>query len=221
MKLQHWIIVLPLVMGMPFSSATPDPPPVPTAPLVRRAPEFASWTVQIRKKAEEGRQATAASRPDCLTVTKTNQTYREQMTTGSGEKLEKWTVEHVQFLAGDNDGTFSLISPPNGEDPSPEYFDFGESDFEGLGWVSLENYKGVKDYHGAPAFFFESTTDGKTALLSTSTQLPLFSDDRFVARSYTYNRPPSTPLVLPAGMLKIVETNRRGLEALKIRPSLP
>lgn len=158
------------------------------------------------------------------TLTKTNKTYKEITTFGTGKKSEKWIFDGIQLMTAPEFDVVVVIPAPAGEEyPSPDYSDYGQGDFEGLGWISLKNFKGVKDYEGRPAFMFEEGKAGSTltAFLSIETQLPLFFSNEEASRSYLYNPSPSLALILPEKFFKVLQTHRKGLELLKRNPSPP
>ncbi len=202
--------------------------PPPKVPVLHRVPAMASWTIQFKNKTAD-RAAPKQSQPispnqiQCLTVTKTNSTYREQTVLASGQKDEKWILDGSQLKTVNNGKVIILIAPPTATDPSPEYSDYSKSDFEGLGWVSLNTYKGVGARDGQPVYLFEGKESGEklTAILAVDTQLPLYSSAGDVSCTYTFNSPPAAPLVPPKRFLDILETHKRGLEAMKYHPSLP
>lgn len=162
----------------------------------------------------------AANRVHSITVTKTDKTYWEKITLASGTIYEKWTFNGVQLMSIPNTPAIAPIEPPAPDNPSPDYSDYGKSDFPGLEWVSMENFKDLTtDQQKVQAFRFEQ--QGKTAFLSAETQLPLNFSDSELIRTYTFNSPPSSPLVPPERFQKVLETHKNGLESLKYRPSPP
>jgi hypothetical protein len=204
-------------------------PSSPKEPLVHRAPTLASWTITFKYKDETpSAEGTPPPKylpdlPRTFTVTKTNKTYWEQITLRSGKKYEKWVLDNVQLKSAVDGPSIIPIPPPSKESPEPDYSDYHKSDFEGLEWVSPGSYQGIKSYDGKPAYLFATTKSGQkvTAFLSVDTQLPLYLSDEDTTRTYVYNPAPSAPITPPANFLTVLETYKRGLEALKYHASPP
>ncbi len=198
--------------------------PLPEKPVLRRAAAFASWTVTFKYKNEDATQPPLAlpagvGRVRAITVTKTDKTYLEQVTLTSGTTYEKWIFDNVQLRTVPGSPSIIPIDPPADQVPDSDYSDHRRSDFPNLEWVSIDNYRSVEKDQGKPAFRFES--EGKTALLSVETQMPLSYANGETVCSYVFNPPPSAPLTPPEKFRIALETHKKGLEGLKYRPSLP
>lgn len=223
-KYFNFILIFWISIGVTGAFAQTSGPLEPTEPVLHRPPHFASWTIVYKYKGEEKETANQVDRVQSVTITKTNKTYREIAIFSSGKKREKWIFNGTQLMTVPDSGAIVAIPAPAGEDfISPEYSDYSKSDFEGLGWVSLETYKGVRNYEGKPAFLFEATKSGSilTAILSAETQLPLYFSDGNESRSYVYNSPPSVLLNPPERFSSVLQKHRKGLELLKRNPSPP
>jgi hypothetical protein len=231
MKIRILTAVLSLILiGLSQLAAQTPARPAPKTPILRRAPDFASWTVQLSYPDEKEKAAAPATPPDgrsdrirSVTVSKTGKTYRELTTWTSGRREEKWTFGGVQLTTVNNGRSIVLIEAPTSEEPSPEYSDFTRSDFPELQWVSVENYTGVQNHQGKPAYRFESARERETmtAFLSTETQLPFSFSMRDAERSYVFNPPPTAPLAPPERFLRVLRTHQKGLQALKFHPRSP
>lgn len=218
MKPLNLLAVLWLVPAMTGAFAQTSVIPVPKNPMVHRAPAFASWTITFTYNGEK--PAGSANLIQSMTVTKTNKTYWEQTTWSAGNREEKWISDGNQLETAGNGKVIIIIRPPSAAEPSPDYSDYNRSDFPGLEWVSSGNYKGIETHQETPFFHFE-TADKKEALLSIETQLPLFSTDSSVSSTYTYNPPPTAPLIVPKRFLDVLDIHKTGLERYKYHPSLP
>lgn len=198
---------------------------LPKNPPLQRAPAFSSWTVQFKYKDEDAAEKKAAATPflgdriRTIVVTKTNKTYREEVTMTSGKTYQKWTFDGMQLRSLPDRASIVPIDPPTSEVPSPEFTDYRKGDFAGLEWIAVINFKGTSEWQGGPVYQFES--NGKTAGLSQETQLPIYATTPDTSEVYTFNPPPTSPLVPPKEFIEAVETHKRGLEALKFHPSLP
>ncbi len=207
---------------------------VPQSPLLHRAPSFASWTITYQYHGSPPLGAT--DQVSSLTVTKTGKTYREQYAWKSGLKTESWIYQNV-YLRTTSDGKsivplpLPLLPSSPGGAPS-DIFDYSKSDFEGLHWLDLASYLGQEAYGGQKAFHFKGKTTqappgslapppAQEAYLIIVSQLPLYSNDESVERTYTYNQPPTVALVPPAQYLDIIQKMHEGQEYRRSRPSPP
>jgi hypothetical protein len=244
------------------SAADPGLPP-PKEPVLRRLASPASWTItfqypddtkQSKKGSSKAPSAPQAAphlqldRLEAVTVTKAGKVWREQSLWSSGNKTETWIFHDMR--AGTSPGSHAIAAIAFSSD-EPEALDYRRSDFEGLEWVAMEHYKGVKDYAGKPAYVFQfdqenapapagfaasATPDPtvknanarigklgmtKIAILSTETQLPLYSYDGVVERTYSYDKSPDTPLVPPENFMKVFRQLEMELKELHRGPSEP
>lgn len=212
----------------PLSAQSPAAPPEPRVPLLPRMPALSSWNVTFQYAGED-----KPIRPDApprhlgnvprnMVVTKTKDVCREQIQLATGKQVERWDFAGTQFHS-DEEGTVFLIVPPSEETPDPEYYDRRKSDFPELGWIHKNNYLGVEDFRGKPAFHFETEKDGQkfSAFLSVENQMPLSSSDGSATRVYNLAPPPSGQLVPPPAFLSAYNRHKQAMEALKYRPGLP
>jgi len=253
-----------LAIGPNVASSAEDPGvPPPKEPILRRLASPASWTVtfqypddtrQSKKGSSKASSAPQAAphlqldRLEAVTVTKAGKVWREQSLWSSGNKTETWIFHDMR--AGTSPGSHAIAAIAFSSD-EPEALDYRRSDFEGLEWVAMEHYKGVKDYAGKPAYVFQfdqenapasegfaasATPDQaikkanarigqlgmtKIAILSAETQLPLYSCDGVVERTYSYNQPPASPLVPPESFLKVFQKLETEAKELHRSPSEP
>lgn len=246
------------------SAADPGVPP-PKEPVLRRLASPASWTItfqypddtkQSKKGSSKAPSAPQAAphlqldRLEAVTVTKAGKVWREQSLWSSGNKTETWIFHDMR--AGTSPGSHAIAAIAFSSD-EPEALDYRRIDFEGLEWVAMEHYKGVKDYAGKPAYVFQLDSDSapaptgsassgsaapdpaikkanarigqlgmnKVAILSAETQLPLYSRDGVVERTYAYNQPPASPLVPPESFLKVFQKLETEAKELHRSPSEP
>lgn len=141
-----------------------------------RAPARANWDVALRPTAamrmEERKEARSASLDATaqlplgaddtlvkLKVEKSGPMYHETSYFGDGSKLEKWSLETIQFreLRGRND----LLGMAGVTLLDPDFSDHSKEDFEELGWLSKEFYKGIIQYENMPCFLFQTSGDKK------------------------------------------------------------
>lgn len=217
--------------GVSAFAQTSNPPP-PNNPALHRAPVSASWTIQYTYKDGEEKGGSSAppkvpsERLQTVTVTKSGKTYWEQSLWTSGKKGEKWIIDGMQFEILPGRDEIALVPKPDAENQDLPYFDYSDIDFPELKGLSLEHYKEVQVYKGKPAYLFEWEKSGEayTAILS-DTQLPLFFSSKgktqTKAQTYTFSADPPARLVPPEKYLKVIQTHKRGLEALQNHPSPP
>jgi len=91
-----------------------------------------------------------------LTVEKSNDLYFELSRFSDGTMSQKWSSGAVQFREI-NGGALVAMAAMNLRDP--DYSDHSREDFEELGWLNKEFYKGVITYNGQPCFLFQTSTD--------------------------------------------------------------
>lgn len=231
MKKLFYLGAILLVVGAPILMSFGQNVEIPRLPLPERAPAFASWTIQFtykegQMKGEQGRNTPpmpVVDRTKSVTVTKTNNTYREEIVSTTGKKEEKWVFEGIELISVNGGQSIVPIAPPAEEEPSPDYSDYSRSDFGRLLWVSLSNYQGVKSYLGKSAYLFEATgPEGKmTAFLAIDSRLPLFFSEGGTTYTYTFNSPPPAELIPPASFQDVLKTMKAAMSALKRRPSPP
>jgi hypothetical protein len=91
-----------------------------------------------------------------LTVEKSNNLYFELSRFSDGTKSEKWSIGAIQFreIKGGAELAMAAMSLRD-----PDYSDHSKEDFEELGWLNKDFYKGVITYNGQPCFLFQTTTD--------------------------------------------------------------
>jgi hypothetical protein len=232
MKIFRIVAVVLLALGSPAAAQAADSPK-PTEPVVRRAPTNSAWTIELTyaDEVQKGSLDTPPIAPmdrlKSISITKTVPTYCEVFVWGSGKREEKWTMDNIQLrtMPG-TDAIVPTYAPlrdlenPGQSLRDPNYSDYSQSDFQGLEWVRLANYQGVKSYAGTPVFYFETTIAGRPhkAYLTIETQLPLYSVDGATTCIYKYLSPPAAPLVPPAGFLRVFKAHKDAMRAQTRRP---
>lgn len=225
-----------LVLSAHISSGQDVLPP-PKAPVLKRQPDFSSWTVtyRYRENAKSDAAPTPTPKPNpyvfsdrklSFTVIRTGKVLSEVTEWTSGSKTELWIWNNLR--AGVIPGTKKLALIPFASDS--ESFDYRRMDFEGLDWISPENYRGLAKWKGQPVYFFEEGSAapapagkpieipsgkwGSTrwAVVSPETRLPLLSYDGMAEREYHYNAAPTQIQTPPQNFLTVFQ---------KMTPSAP
>lgn len=143
-----------------------------------RAPARSSWEITLRPtsamRIEEREKARTASLdkesilpmgPEetlvKLKVEKSGQMYQETSYFNNGTKREKWSIGSIQFreLKGRDD----QLGMAGATVLDPDFSDHSKEDFEELGWLSKEFYKGIIQYENVPCFLFQTSSDKKPA----------------------------------------------------------
>lgn len=167
-------------LGGMFSAAvlwgqTPTPPPLPSGPLLKRAPENSTWKITVRGQpaasdatsaAKDGTDRQDKSESPVIgqsSVIKTGPIIFEESVDGKGQRIEVW---HVSGLR--------VMKRPDVPRPvvSPEYsggdihsVNFAVSDFAGLDWISAKTFTGTAQYQGKDCLVFNENVSPLTARL--------------------------------------------------------
>ena len=142
-----------------------------------RAPARSSWVITFKpgnamhlKESAKSRTVTIDELPltpvgathvlTSLSVEKSADLYFELSRFSDGSQAQKWSLGALQFreIKG---GTALAMAAMNLLDP--DFSDHSKQDFEELGWLSKEFYKGVITYKGQPCLLFQTTTDQRPA----------------------------------------------------------
>jgi len=145
--------------------AAPSPtlPPLPPGPLLKRAPDYSTWTVTCQGHAAEARPsvkpATTEGKPKdkeavtiASTVVKTGSTILELNADTDGKRKEIWHI-----------GGLMVMKQPDAAEPTvwPDTVqadiysvNFAAVDFAGLDWISATTYSGMAKYQGRDCIQF-------------------------------------------------------------------
>ncbi len=154
------------------------------------APERSGWEVTLRPTAamrieerEKSRTASVEELPLTpvdgdeslvrLKVEKSGALFHETSYFANGTKTEKWGLGAVQFR--DMPGRDQLVMAGMNLMDS-DFSDHSKEDFEELGWLSKEFYKGSISYNKMPCFLFQTTSD-KRALTRREAAVERFMND--------------------------------------------
>jgi hypothetical protein len=146
-------------------------PPLPPGPLLKRAPDYSTWTVTIQGRPEEGNEpsktgATPEGRPTdkepvtmLSTVVKTGSTILEQNVQADGRRHQIWHVSGIRIVSGSSN---PMISQDYG---GGDIFstNFASSDFAGFDWVAAGTYSGMAKYQGNDCLVFKGTVSPLSA----------------------------------------------------------
>jgi len=158
-----WLI-LSIAINLHAQQAAPQPslPPLPPGPLIKRAPDYSTWTVTYKgqepvKAATTGEEKTKdkeAKEPITMvsTIVKTGSTILEQNVDEAGQRSQIWHVSGIRVVAGSN----PAVSP---DYASADIFsiNFASTDFAGLYWLSPATYAGIVKYQGNDCIVFKGS----------------------------------------------------------------
>lgn len=163
-------VILSIVIKVHAQQASPQPsiPPLPPGPLLKRAPDYSTWTVTFQGHPIEEREpvkpaTTGEEKPKdkqgeepvtlLSSVVKTGSTILEQNVDAAGQRNLIWHVSGIRVV-------FSSSKPV----ACPDYggadifsTNFSSSDFAGLDWLSPTTYAGVVKYQGNDCLVFKGS----------------------------------------------------------------
>ena len=145
----------------------PSPPALPPGPLLKRAPDYSTWTVtcqghpverkepvkpamagEEKPKDKEGKEpVTMAS-----TVVKTGSTILELNTDPQGKRKEVWHLGGLMVMKLPD--AAEPIVWPDSVQADIYSVNFAAADFAGLDWISANTYTGMAKYQGRDCIQF-------------------------------------------------------------------
>lgn len=171
MRYRSLCLLISLGIAAPLWAQDSKLPPLPTGPLLKRAPSYSTWTIAFQghpvehadsstkgatdTPAEEGRNKEKEPTTKVSTVTKTGSTILEQTVDASGQQNQVWHSSGVR-----------IVPVPGSSNPMvcPDYgggdimsINFASSDFAGLDWLSQNTYSGMEKYQGVDCIVFKGS----------------------------------------------------------------
>ncbi|MEO7934112.1 MAG: hypothetical protein ABIT76_13240 [Chthoniobacterales bacterium] len=154
------------VMGQ---APTPMPslPPLPSGPLLKRAPDFSTWTVTFKghvieqtapsATATTGEGGKKENEPvlSVSTVVKTGTTIVEQNVEANGQRRQIWHYSGARIVQAPGTSNPTICSDYGGGDIFS--INFASTDFAGLDWLSQKTYSGIVKYQGNDCIIFNGT----------------------------------------------------------------
>jgi len=165
--MHHRFLWIFLCMGLaaPLCGQEKKLPPLPEGPLLKRAPDYSTWTVTFQGHPMEGNAPlktglTGESKdkePATMvsTVTKTGSIILEEKIEENGQHHQIWHFSGLRITLVP--GTSKpLICPDYG---GRDIFstDFDSSDFAGFYWLSPTTYAGIVKYEGKDCIVFKGS----------------------------------------------------------------
>jgi len=167
--------------------------PLPSGPLLKRAPDSAQWLVYsyLKGAAEAGADPKQKPAFDERTLVKKTGTIRCEITDGAlGHNYTKWCSGNLQaqVYPGVKDPVISVSSGNSGA---------SASDFPGFDWISPKNYIGIRKALGMDCLAFQQG-GGRLAYVSVETRLPVMLQQSEFTYVYQFQTPPAAIQVPPS-----------------------
>ncbi len=163
-------LILSIVTTLHSQQAAPQSsvPPLPPGPLLKRAPDYSTWTVTYEGHPTEDKGAVkpsttgeekpkgkdAKEAPTMLSsVVKTGSIILEQNVDAAGHRNQIWHVSGMRVVTA---SPSPVVCP---DFASADIFstNFASSDFAGLYWLSPTTYAGVVKYQGNDCLVFKGS----------------------------------------------------------------
>lgn len=216
----------------------PAPPaavPMPSGPLLKRAPEFAEWLVTYTDlsaaKESAGSSSDPGSKDNAATsgtpqakqparralFTKTRDTIHFLLMEGGGQKYEVWRKGDLQVAQepGWNEPALAKGNTPD----DPIYLDFSRCDFKGFEWVSAKTYLTVTKVQGIDSIVFKK--DSNYAYVGLESRLPLMLIANGETAVYQFRPPPQAMLTLPPNFQAPIDAQAKRVQQLTARAARP
>ena len=224
-------ILVTLAAAVSLAAAEPPPvyekTPLPTGPLINRAPDFSQWQIAFSyaKSAKSAAGAAgAAGAPDAaaapagaeptakphipkeVTVTRTKPRWHAELVYQDGKKMESWCDGLMRYEVGPEPGMVMPIAEFN-PGYNPAFLEYSTADFPDVDWVSPATYLGtLKD---TPYWVFQQGEGGAMVWIDSTTRFPVRWQRAFETRVFKFLAPPTELLTLPGNVAKISEDLRR------------
>jgi hypothetical protein len=207
--------------------ATYEQVPLPSGPIIKRAPDFSEWKITFVYAPPPSPQGGALSQPTApyaanlpgshlprlLTVTRTKPRWHSILVDVSGVKSELWFDGSMRFEVGQKD---TDVLPIAAFDPgfSAGLLDYSSGhDFPDVGWVSPSKYLGRQK--GTTLWVFQDGPDGAMVWVDSNTHYPVRWQKLGETRTIQFVDPPTELLTLPpnianlaSGLKKLDELSR-------------
>jgi hypothetical protein len=218
------------------SSEIPVPPP---GPLIQnRAPDFSQWTVTVSLDQSSQQQAGGAGSSGGSStnnvsaksiiikkvITKTHDIVHVEYTDEQGRVWNLWEQGSLHAFVWPDGKTASFAaSSLSVENVNPLYLDFSNSDFDGFDWISVNNYKGIKEVAGKSCLVFEGIVKfggipmNASAATDLTTRLPVQYKGPTGVTSYEFSAPPSEMQTIPANIERLMMAQQQKEKSLARR----
>jgi len=188
------------VMGQ-APAPSPSVPPLPPGPLLKRAPDYSTWTVTFKGNVieETAPSATATTGEggkkekepvlSVSTVVKTGTTIVEQNVEANGQRHQIWHYSGARIVPAPGTSNPMIGSDFGGGDIFS--INFASTDFAGLDWLSKKTYAGIVKYEGNDCIVFKGTVSP----LSVRAKVDEQAD---IQLAKDFGQPHAAPVMVPA-----------------------
>lgn len=180
--------------------------PVPSPPLISKAPPKIQWTITARKAANEANPANTtpeANEFERVESVWTDGIGRDRVTFRSGRTQDIWYTERAYLV---DDGSEVSISPARstgpalGENPSiaeaVRFAPLSFAGFPGVSWIALPYFDKVEAFDGVACYHYVLNAS-QEAWIDVGTSLPVAYRNGNTTYVYQFGAEPSLALVLP------------------------
>lgn len=158
------------------------PAPLPSGPLLKRAPDLSTWTVtsqnavqprdgqnqQGQNQNSGGNNPTVPLGFSRQAVIKTGKIIDEQLVDGMGRKFEIWHVNGTKVSSVP--GASGPMVVPDVAASDIYTTNFAVSDFAGLDWISAQTYSGIQKVMGRDCIIFKGQVNPQPANMLAETK---------------------------------------------------
>lgn len=220
-----------LIAGFLFVIVTSEAQELtPTEPYLNRAPVYSQWTEVFQpsksSRAPAGSSTSGPPEMKQMIVSKAETTRHESCQWTDGQISERWLYKGFVLFQQLGSSTVFILNSSNVDSLSNKVgYDFSQSDFPKLNWLSKQTYEGVATVNKVQCYHFQKTVPAPVvpppagqkqaakpappltmdAWIDVNTKLPVASDDGRWFTTYTFKEMPEKPLELPPVFAKALE----------------
>jgi len=233
------------------ASPSPSVPPLPSGPLLKRAPDFSQWvaaTLHVLKKPAKPEAAldlpvpSGKETPRRVFVTKTGEMRHVVTVEPNGSSSDLWFKEEMEVVCMPG-WKYPYIA--NVHDPrNPFAKDFSRTDFPECGWISAKNYQGIQKVSGRDCILFgekvkvvadpdapapippqTSSSDevsfSRAAVVDLETRLPVTEITGDEITTYQFGPAPQSMLTFPKAIQDTIDARDAELKRETSAPPRP
>jgi len=175
MSRRFFCLLATLAFAPPLCAQEPKLSPLPEGPLLKRAPDFSTWTISIQgtptggaaSEATDAAGGTPFPKPQTgektkkpvfvaqTEVIKTGTTIVEREVDAKGKLSEHWHIKDLRIMKLPDSPT-PIVCPDFGGGDIYSV-NFAISDFAGLEWISAKTYAGMQKLQGRDCIVFKTS----------------------------------------------------------------
>lgn len=211
------------------AGSTPKPTPPPGPLIQKRAPNFSHWNIIAKslgsqESSDNKKSGNSSGQLKGVEVTKTGPIIHTIITDETGQVWNLWNQAAVHIVISPNGKDVGFAQRPLDPDAvNPFFIDYSNSDFFGFEWISAENYKGEKSYHGRTCLFFDGSGNlGRMyAYIDKDSRLPLALVQDSQVEIYEFQSPPTQMQEIPPNAKQFMEQQAQYIQSMANRPLRP